>query len=243
MSQNIYDNDAFFNGYATLDRSVKGLNGAPEWPDMQRLLPELTAKRVVDLGCGYGWFCRYARDRGARVIGLDVSEKMLAKARQMTTGEGIDYQRADLDTLTLAPLSVDLAYSSLALHYLENIPALFATLYNALTPGGMLVFSAEHPIYTAPLQQGWKVDEQGQKTWPVSHYQQEGQRVTHWFADGVRKQHRKLSTWITLLIAAGFELTALNEWGPDAQQIAENPALEEEQERPMIFLLSARKPG
>lgn len=243
MSQNIYDDEAFFNGYATLPRSVAGLDGAPEWPDIQRLLPLLTGKRVVDLGCGYGWFCRYARDNGARVLGLDVSEKMLATAREMTDGEGITYQHADLESLQLPAQSVDLAYSSLALHYLENIPALFATLHQALTPGGMLIFSAEHPVFTAPLQQGWQVDDQGQKSWPVSHYQQEGERITHWFAEGVRKQHRKLSTWITLLIEAGFELVALNEWGPSAAQIAKDPALDEEKERPMIFLLSARKRG
>ena len=35
MSQNIYDDPNFFAGYATLDRSVKGLDGAPEWPAIQ----------------------------------------------------------------------------------------------------------------------------------------------------------------------------------------------------------------
>ncbi|PLM53605.1 SAM-dependent methyltransferase, partial [Klebsiella pneumoniae] len=116
-------------------------------------------------------------------------------------------------------------------------------LQQALVPGGTLVFSAEHPIYTAPLQQGWRVDEQGQKSWPVSHYQQEGERVSNWFAEGVIKQHRKLSSWINALIAAGFVLEQLDEWGPSAEQIVQQPALDEEKERPMIFLLRARKPG
>ncbi len=66
MSQNIYDDPAFFAGYATLDRSVKGLEGAPEWPTLQQMLPPLSGLRVVDLGCGYGWFCRWARDRAPR---------------------------------------------------------------------------------------------------------------------------------------------------------------------------------
>lgn len=243
MTQNIYDNPAFFEGYATLDRSIKGLDGAPEWATMQTLLPSLQGKTLVDLGCGYGWFCRYARDNGAEnVMGLDVSLKMLEKAEQMTTGEGIVYRREDLEKLQLNDQSVDLFYSSLALHYLENIPALFATLYQALIPGGMLVFSAEHPIYTAALQQGWVTDQSGQKSWPVNHYQQEGVRISNWFADGVKKQHRKLSSWINALIASGFVIEKLDEWGPSAEQIAQNPALDEEKERPMIFLLAARKP-
>ncbi|POT59664.1 SAM-dependent methyltransferase [Citrobacter amalonaticus] len=243
MSQNIYDDPHFFAGYATLDRSVKGLDGAPEWPSIQAMLPELAGKRILDLGCGYGWFCRYARDNhAAHVLGVDLSEKMLAQAQSMTSGDGIDYRREDLETLALPPASYDLIYSSLALHYLRDIDRLFATVYQALTPGGMLVFSAEHPVYTAPLTQGWIIDKTQQKSWPVNHYQQEGERLSNWFAEGVKKQHRKLATWINALITAGFEIVHLNEWGPTDEQIAANPALDEEKERPMVFLISVRKP-
>lgn len=129
MSQNIYDNPTFFAGYATLPRSVKELEGAQEWHALRALLPVLHDKRILDLGCGYGWFCRYAQQQGAReVLGLDVSEKMLAQAATMTQGTGIRYQRADLESLQLNE-SYDLAYSSLALHYLSNIDALFATVF------------------------------------------------------------------------------------------------------------------
>ncbi|MRS14980.1 methyltransferase domain-containing protein [Enterobacteriaceae bacterium RIT691] len=244
MTQNIYDNPQFFAGYATLDRSVKGLDGAPEWPALRALLPELKGKQVIDLGCGYGWFCRWALEQGARrILGVDVSEKMLAQAREMTHSPLIDYQRQDLESLHLPAESVSLAYSSLALHYLQNIDGLFSTLFQALKPGGSVVFSAEHPIYTAPLKQGWIVGSEGEKAWPVSHYQQEGERISNWFADGVKKQHRTLATWVNALIAAGFVIEHLDEWGPSAEQIQANPALDEEKERPMLFLLSARKPG
>lgn len=244
MTQNIYDDPQFFAGYASLERSVKGLDGAPEWPTLRTLLPEIRDKQIIDLGCGYGWFCRWASDQGAaRVQGVDVSEKMLARAQAMTQADNIEYRRGDLSTLTLPAQSLDLAYSSLALHYLEKVDGLFSCLFSALKPGGMLVFSAEHPVYTAPLVQGWTVGRDGQKSWPVSHYQQEGERISNWFAEGVKKQHRKLATWINQLIAAGFEIVHVDEWGPDADQIAANPMLDEEKERPMIFLLSARKPA
>lgn len=243
MSQNIYDDPNFFAGYATLDRSVKGLDGAPEWHSIVQMMPALAGQRVVDLGCGYGWFCRWARDQGAaQVMGLDLSSRMLERAREMTVGEGIEYRCEDLQTLTLTPDSCELVYSSLALHYLPDIAPLLANVFNALTPGGTLLFSAEHPIYTAPLKQGWQEDENGQKSWPVSHYQQEGDRISNWFADGVKKQHRTLASWINALIAAGFVIEHLNEWGPTAEQIAANLALNEEKERPMIFILRARKP-
>jgi len=242
MSQNIYDNPTFFAGYATLPRSVEGLDGAPEWSALRSMLPDLNDLRVVDLGCGYGWFCRYAQQQGAReILGIDVSEKMLAQAAAMTSAPGIRYQRADLETLQLDE-AYDLAYSSLALHYLSNIEPLLTTLFYALKPGGMLVFSCEHPIYTAPLKQQWIVDDQQQRSWPINHYQQEGERISNWFADGVKKQHRKLASWINALIGAGFEIVHLDEWGPGDEQVKQNPGLEEERDRPMMFLLSARKP-
>src|SRR5205823_8921369 len=56
MTQNIYDNPEFFEGYSRLGRSVEGLEGAAEWPALRALLPDLRGLRVVDLGCGFGWF-------------------------------------------------------------------------------------------------------------------------------------------------------------------------------------------
>ena len=65
MTQNIYDDETFFAGYSQLPRSVHGLEGAPEWPVLRAMLPELRGRRVLDLGCGFGWFCRFAAGEGA----------------------------------------------------------------------------------------------------------------------------------------------------------------------------------
>lgn len=244
MTQNIYDNQDFFSGYAKLSRSVDGLDGAPEWPAISKILPSLARCNIVDLGCGYGWFCRYARSQGAaNVLGLDVSAKMLNRAKEMTADDSIIYRQEDLEHTKLPHQMYHLAYSSLALHYIKALPALLTSVYDALLPGGSFIFSAEHPIYTAPKQPGWLVADDGQKSWPVNSYQTEGERVTNWLTEGVIKQHRTLGTYINLLIEHGFVITHLNEWGPTAQQITDYPALDEEKERPMIFILSARKPA
>ncbi|MFV8916271.1 class I SAM-dependent methyltransferase [Serratia fonticola] len=244
MSQNIYDNQTFFDGYAQLSRSVQGLDGAPEWPTIRSILPDLQGKKVVDLGCGYGWFCRSAREQGAaQVLGMDLSEKMLGKAKEMTEDPAIEYRQQDLEALQLPAASFYLVYSSLTLHYIEDLGKLFSTVYQALVNGGEFIFTAEHPIYTAPKHQGWLVDEAGQKSWPINGYQQEGQRISNWLAEGVIKQHRMLGTYINLLVQQGFTIRYLNEWGPSAQQIADNPALDEEKERPMIFILAVQKPA
>lgn len=243
MAQNIYDNQQFFEGYSQLNRSVHGLDGAPEWPALEAMLPEVRGTKVVDLGCGYGWFCRNMREQGAaQVLGLDISAKMLEKARSMTADDNIEYRREDLDNLTLPAETYSLAYSSLALHYLQNLSGLFDQVYQSLVPGGHFVFSAEHPIFTAPAQPGWLTTTCGQKTWQVDGYQREGERVTNWLAEGVIKQHRKLATYINLLIKSGFIITQVDEWGPSAEQLTSMPALQEETERPMMFLLAAQKP-
>lgn len=242
MTQNIYDDSDFFQGYSQLGRSIGGLDAAPEWPALQALLPPLSNLQVVDLGCGYGWFCRWASEQGAQqVLGLDVSQKMLDRARTTTDAGNISYRHADLEYLNLPTHSYDLAYSSLALHYIKDLPGLFTHLHAALRPGGRFVFSIEHPIFMAPRNPGWITDAQGRKSWPVDSYQHEGERVTHWLADGVIKQHRTLGTLLNLLIAAGFRITHVNEWGPTAAQVEAQPALAEEQERPMMLLVAVER--
>src|SRR5947208_13865893 len=158
MTQNIYDNDEFFAGYGQLPRSVEGLAGAPEWPALRVMLPDLHGLKVVDLGCGFGWFCRWAREQGAaRVLGLDVSEKMLARANAATSDDAIIFARADLELLELPEAVFDVAYSSLALHYIENLTGLLMTIHRSLVPAGHFIFSIEHPIYLAPAHAGWLV--------------------------------------------------------------------------------------
>ena len=155
MTQNIYDNDAFFTAYSQLPRSVGGLDAAPEWPALRAMLPDLQGKSVLDLGCGYGWFCRWAAEQGAApVLGVDVSEKMLAQARGMGGHAALSYARLDLEQLALPPATYDLVYSSLAFHYIADFPTLLAAIGHGLTPGGKLVFSIEHPIFMAPRQPG-----------------------------------------------------------------------------------------
>ena len=189
MVQNIYDNEEFFAGYSRLPRSVGGLDDAPEWPALQALLPDLRGRVVLDLGCGFGWFCRWARENGAaHVLGIDVSEKMLAQASATTLDAAVTYTRADMERLELPPASFDLVYSSLALHYIANLHGLLSQVHRSLVQGGSLIFSVEHPIYTAPADPNWLVDAAGRNVWPVDHYLDEGPRSTDWLAKGVIKQ-------------------------------------------------------
>ena len=81
-----------------LGRMLGQLEGAGEWVTLQRLLPDFTGKRVLDLGCGYGWHCAYAAQKGAASVrGVDLSEKMLETAREKNSGPVIQYRRAAME--------------------------------------------------------------------------------------------------------------------------------------------------
>ncbi|HSV01350.1 MAG TPA: class I SAM-dependent methyltransferase [Roseiarcus sp.] len=242
MAQNIYDRPEFFEGYSRLDRSVRGLDGGPEWPVLRALLPDMSGRRALDLGCGFGWIARWAASQGAAsVLGVDLSENMLARARAETADPRVRYLKADLESLELPRETFDLAVSSLALHYVEDFGRLVGAVSRALVSGGHFVFSIEHPIYMASVTPGWLATEEGGRTWPVDHYAIEGARITDWLAKGVRKQHRTLGTTLNTLIDAGFALRRLVEWSPTPEQLAAQPSLAEEMERPMMAIVAAQK--
>lgn len=241
MTQNIYDDPDFFARYATLRRSIYGLDAAPEWASLQAMLPEIRGARVLDLGCGYGWFCRWVRAAGAaRTVGFDVSERMVSQARITGENAAIEYALADLETVELPEAAFDLVYSSLTFHYIERLDRLLAQIRRALVPNGRLVFSVEHPLLTAPSTPRWGAVE-GRRVWPVDRYLEEGARDVEWLGSRVVKQHRTFATYFRLLDQAGFAALAFEEWGPTDAQIAAQPELAPERQRP-TFLLAAAAP-
>lgn len=240
MAQNIYDDERFFTGYAQLRRSVDGLAGAPEWETMRSLLPPVEGRRVLDLGCGFGWFCRWAVESGAAsAVGIDVSVRMLERAERDTHDDRVTYQRADLDDVDLGVGRFDLAYSSLVLHYLADLDDLLRRVRRALVRGSALVVSVEHPIFTAPLDPGFTWVGKLPR-WPVDSYLAEGERRTDWLAPDVIKQHRTIGTYVRSLRRAGFALDELIEWGPSEEQVATVPEWRQERHRPPFLLMSAR---
>jgi SAM-dependent methyltransferase len=151
------------------------------------------------------------------------------------------YLQADLESVQLPEEAFDLAYSSLAFHYVEDFGRLATGVFRALVSGGHFVFSIEHPIYMASTSPGWLTTDDGRRTWPVDHYAIEGPRVTDWLAKGVRKQHRTVGTTLNTLIDAGFAIRRVVEWSPTPEQLAAQPSLADELDRPMMALVAAQK--
>src|SRR6185436_3320789 len=134
MKENKYDDPGFFEAYGKMTRSRDGLEGAGEWPALKPLLPNFKGKRVLDLGCGYGWHCRYAAESGAvSVVGIDLSTKMLEKAQSLTTDHRIHYQNTAIEDLECSPESFDVVLSSLAIHYISDFAGLCRTVHKILS--------------------------------------------------------------------------------------------------------------
>lgn len=243
MKQNKYDDPKFFSAYEQMSRSVKGLEAAGEWHVLQALMPCLKNKRVLDLGCGFGWHCRYAREEQASsVVGVDLSEKMLQKAREKTDDSLISYMKMPIEDIDFPDASFDVVISSLALHYIKSFAAICQKVHACLAPGGRFLFSVEHPIFTCLSAQDWFYDEKGNRLhWPVDDYQAEGVRETTFLTENVIKYHRTISTYINDLIEAGFTIKAVKEPLPSDEMLKANPEMEDEARRPMFLIISAEK--
>ncbi|RUS66614.1 Phthiotriol/phenolphthiotriol dimycocerosates methyltransferase [Saezia sanguinis] len=243
MKENKYDDAQFFSEYSQMSRSVQGLEGAGEWHVFRQLFPELKGKRVLDLGCGFGWHCQYAAQQGAQsVIGTDISDNMLCEALRKNAFPNVQYERVAMEDIVFPDASFDVVISSLAFHYVASFDDICARVYQLLTPGGDFVFSVEHPVFTAQGTQNWYDDAQGKHLhWPVDRYFSEGLRQACFLGQEVTKYHKTLTTYINALLQTGFRLMALVEPEPDPRLLAQHPEYQDELRRPMFLLLSARK--
>ena len=207
------------------------------------LLPELQDKVVLDLGCGFGWHCRFARkEQASSVVGVDISGKMLERACELTDDPAISYVQMPIEEIKFSNSQFDIVISSLAFHYIESFEAVCKKVHDYLKPGGSFIFSVEHPIFTSRNEQDWHFDEQGIRLhWPVDNYQSEGVRKTSFLAENVIKYHRTISTYLNDLIAVGFVVTAVKEPMPSDDMLKNEPMMKDENRRPMFLIISAEK--
>lgn len=245
MTQNIFDDEKFFSEYMDLRLHKKNYNDLMEQPEMSRLLPDIRNKDILDIGCGYGYNClHFAENEAAHVTGIDISERMLEIARQKSAHPMITYLRMDMAELGSLKKTYDLVYSSLAFHYAEDFHALIHNIYKLLKPGGILLFSQEHPLVTASDhgKNHYNYDENGAcVSYTFSDYGREGKRSGFWYVDNVENYHRMMGTIITTLAHIGFIVEDLVETLPDPHALQERPDMVKEFIKPSFLIIRARK--
>lgn len=245
LTQNIFDNETFFEKYKALRERDDNYNDLLEQPAMAKFLPDLSGKSVLDLGCGYGHNCLDFVNRGAvRVVGIDISEKMLKIAKTESKNSKIEYINMSMTDVKSLNQKFDVIYSSLAFHYVEDFATFSKDLFSVLNEGGYLLFSQEHPIVTATFdgKGHFNCDENGNKvSYTFSNYNQPGKRKITWFVDGVIKYHRTLGNIITSLANAGFVIDTVDEPLPEEWAIEKLPTITKEQIKPNFLIIKARK--
>ena len=238
---NIYDNKEFFDSYSQMSRSKGGLESAGEWYEMKNMFTDIEGKVVLDLGCGYGWHCKYAADNGAvYVLGVDGGVKMIEKAREINSADNIEYIVVDIENFDYGAEKYDIAVSNLVLHYIENLDEIYKKVYRSLKKGGYFLFNIEHPVFTAGVNQQW-VEKDGKNLyWPVDNYYYPGERSTDFLGHTVKKYHHTMTQIVNGLLENGFELQQLKEVGP-APETLDNPYMLDEMRRPMMLVIKAKK--
>ena len=116
-------------------------------PALLSLLPEVSQKNVLDVGCGPGWYSEYLLNEGAIVTAFDFNETFLKRTRERV-GNRARVVRANLaEPLAFAKNSeFDLVVCPLVLHYIKAWQPVFQEFHRILKPQGILVFSTHHPF-------------------------------------------------------------------------------------------------
>jgi len=219
-------------------------------PAQVALCGDVREMRLLDVGCGNGYFAREMAKRGARVTGVDISPRMIARAMQYESVEarGIDYHVMDAAMLPAGfpAQSFDMATSCLALQDMPQVVKVLSGVHALLRQGGRFVASITHPCTDTPLR-AWERDAAGNKRWLcIDRYFDCGPLQFSWSGWGAdfttEAMHATLEQWVGWILAAGYELRALKEPCPTAEALRSHPDLEDAARVPYYLFFDLVKP-
>ena len=186
-------------------------------PSVLDLAGDVEGRRVCDLACGQGITARRLAERGATVVGVDLSSRLLDHARRYEREKphGISYILGDAQVLTgVANAEFDGVVCNAALMDIPDLDACLCTVARILRPGGWFVLSITHPCFINPSVSRWARQPSGPSGWETGGYFAEGFYRTD-NPDGVRGKvgahHRTLSTYVNALVQAGLTVERLAE--------------------------------
>jgi 2-polyprenyl-3-methyl-5-hydroxy-6-metoxy-1,4-benzoquinol methylase len=223
----------------------------PYFPAVEALMGEVCGQRICDLACGQGRAARHLADQGARVVGIDLSAKLLdiARRHEEAAPRGIEYIHADARSLDSETLGVfDGVVCFMALMDIPDLAPTLRGVARMLRPGGWFVFAILHPCFHTAQSGELETPEGAVRT--IGRYFEEG----YWRSDTrtgppgkVGAYHRTLSTYINALTDAGLHLERLSEPRRAAADIPNSPSFSGGNrsvwgEVPAILVAACRKP-
>ena len=226
-------------------------------PAFLRFIGDLDGRMVLDAGCGEGRNTRLLARSGARMVGVDISWKMLefARAEEQREPLGIRYEVTSFSDLSSFPdASLDVVVSFMALMDGPDFEGAAREIFRVLRAGGELFFSITHPCFNTKGY-GWTIDADdnpGRLT--VSDYFSDQPFVERCkFSKNPDSKHvdpfaipvfpRTLSEYVNTLIGTGFVLKAVEEPRPSEEACREHPWLQRWRDHATLFMyFRAAKP-
>ena len=209
---------------------------------MLSALGKVADRRVIDIGCGEGRFCRLLASLGADVTGVDLTEGLVEKALERASG-GETYLVGDAEDLAdIDDASFDTAVSYIVLVDLIDYQRSIAAAWRVLKPGGRFVVCDIHPMRGCQSG-GWIKQGDRKLFYPVDNYTLEGPREFNWWGKTFINMHRTLSSYIAAFLDAGFVVEGLQEPTPSEEQLAQNPHFDDEFRVPNFIIYELRKPA
>lgn len=159
-------------------------------------------RTALDIGCGEGRFCRIMRGLGIAATGIDPTEALIARARELDPGGDYRLGRAE----TIDDSRYDLVVSYLTLIDIPDIDIAIPRMAAALKPGGTLLVANLTSFNTAGPAEGWRRDPDGEVRFSIDHYMEDRARWVGWRGIRIVNWHRPLSRYMSLLLAQGLTL-------------------------------------
>ncbi len=126
-------------------------------PAIFGLLGDVGGRWVLDAGCGQGYLSRLLAERGASVVGVDASRRLLdhAEALEARRAQGISYRQRDLSRLGDVGGPFDAVVANMVFLDIADWRPALANCVDALGPGGRLVYSLLHPCWVSGASSRW----------------------------------------------------------------------------------------
>lgn len=169
---------------------------------VRKRFSHFNGEKILDLGCGYGFYTNYFRSIGADAIGVDGSEKMIEIARER-------YPLAKFSAMDITmPLAFgnnqfDIIFSNQVLMDVENIDFVFSECYRLLKTDGILYYSIVHPAF---YDCHWLKDEKNYRYAKVIEKYIKPYQFKNDFWGETEHFHRSLSYYLNIASKNGFVL-------------------------------------